>query len=293
MDSAKQRRARAEKSISNLSGSFPLELILAGLALLLLTYVLWQLPYFGDWEVVYYAAGRSVVDPYTVPGFFNAPWLAWILAPFTLFPLHLSGTLWMVLSTVVGLWCIHRLGGGIPAAALCLLSPAYIRFITSGQVDAVPLLGFVLLLTVQELSWAGLGIALVLVKPQVFGAGLLTYWVNLERKEKLFILWLPVLLLVLSFALYGFWPLQMGWQHLTRKVDVTPWPYGIPIGLALLAWSIRQKEPALGGFSTFFLVPYASPSSVFAYTAVLFSLAPRWLSVITFLFLWLMALTIM
>lgn len=293
MDSTKQNKARAERAVSRLSGRFPREMIVLSVALLLFTYVLWQLPYFGDWEVVYYSTGRSVADPYAVPGFFNAPWLAWIIAPFTLLPQHLSGTLWMTLSTVIGLWCIHRLGGGIPAAMLCLLSPAYIRFITSGQVDAVPLLGFVLLLTVQELSWAGLGIALVLVKPQVFGAGLLTYWINLERKEKLSILWLPALLLVLSFALYGFWPLQMGWQHLTRKVDITPWPYGIPLGIGLLAWSVRQEKPALGGLSTYFLVPYASPSSVFAYTVVLFSLAPRWLSVVTFLLLWLMALTIM
>lgn len=293
MDVSKQGDARSAKAVSLPSNSSPLEALVLGLALLLLLYVLWQLPYFGDWEVVYYSVGRSAADPYAVPGFFNAPWLAWILAPFTQLSLHLSGTLWMALSTVVGLWSIHRLEGGIPAAALCLLSPAYIRMITSGQVDAVPLLGFVLLLTAQELRWAGLGVALVLVKPQVFGAGLLTFWLNLERRDKALVLAIPAIVLALSFALYGFWPLQMGWDHLTRKVNMTPWPYGIPLGLGLLAWSIWAGKPALGGMSTFFLVPYVSPSSLFAYTAVLFSLAPRWFSGVTFLLLWLMTLTIM
>ncbi len=293
MDSAKQKSARAEKGISNLSDSFPLELILLSLALLLFTYVLWQLPYFGDWEVVYYPTGRSVADPYAVPGFFNAPWLAWILAPFTLLPVHVSGTIWVAMSTLVGLWCIHRLGGGLLATLLCLLSPAYIRFATAGQIDAVPLLGFVLLVTTQELRWGNLGVVLMLVKPQVLGAGVLTYWINLERRQKILTLAVPTAVVVLSLVLYGFWPLQIVWQDLSQYVDISPWPYGIPLGIGLLAWSIREEKPALGGLSTFFLVPYIASSSAFAYSVVLFSLAPRWLSVLTFLFLWLMALTIM
>lgn len=291
MDTAQQ--GKAEKALSIPAGISPLNVVLVTLAFLLLSYALWQLPYFVDWDTVYHPAGRAVADPYTVPGFFNAPWLAWILAPFALFPVHLSGTIWVALSTLVGLWCIHRLEGGLTATVLCLLSPAYIRFVTSGQVDAVPLLGFVLLLTLQKVRWQSLAIVLMLVKPQVFGAGLLTYWLNLERRQKILVLVAPAAVVALSFIMYGFWPLQMGWQHLSQSPNMALWPYGIPIGLGLLAWSFRKENAAIGGLSTYFLVPYFATSSTFVYTVVLFSLAPRWLSVVAFLFLWLMALTIM
>ena len=293
MDAAQQDRSKAEKSLSIPSTVSPLHVVAAALAFLLLFYVLWQLPYFVDWDTVYHPVGRAVASPYTVPGFFNAPWLAWILAPFALLPIHLSGAIWVALSTLAGLWCIHHLEGGLFATVLCLLSPAYIRFATSGQIDAVPLLGFVLLLTARSLRRESLGVVLMLVKPQVFGAGLLTYWLNLEHRQKFWVLAAPVAVVSVSFVLYGFWPLQMGWQHLSQSPNIAPWPYGIPVGLGLLAWSVRAQKPALGGLSTIFLVPYIATSSVFAYTVVLFSLAPRWLSVGAFLFLWIMALTIM
>lgn len=260
-------------------------------ALVGLFLVLLQLPNFGDWHF-FYDVARSPRQPYAVPGFFNAPWLAWLLAPFSLLPQHLGGAVWMTLSVIGALWSIHRLQGGILAASLSLLSPAFIRFITAGQVDVLPLVGFVLMLTADALPVMGLGIVLAAIKPQTFGGGALTWWTGLKREERWRVFWPFVAVLALSFAIHGFWPAQIRWQHLNHSVDASPWPYGIPLGLALLGYAIRRQEPAVGAFSTLFLTPYISPSSLFVYTVLLFSRAPRWLSISTFALLWIYALTI-
>ena len=102
---------------------------------------------------------------------------------------------------------------------------------------------------------------------------------------------LPFLaVLGLSLLVYGFWPADIRWDGLNQTVDFSPWPYGIPLGLGLLVWSIWRKNPLVGGLSTYFLVPYVSPSSLFVYTAVLFSKLPLRLALLLFAFLWAFAI---
>jgi len=264
---------------------------LFAVALIALFVVLLRLPSFGDWHY-YYDAAHSPTQPYAVHGFLNAPWLAWLLAPFAALPQHLGGAIWMTLSVAGALWSIHRLEGGLLAAFLSLLSPAFIRFITAGQVDVLPLVGFVLMLTADALPLMGLGIVLVAVKPQTFSGGVLAWWMNLKRENRWRVLWPFFAVLALSFVIHGFWPAHIRWQYLNHSVDASPWPYGIPIGLVLLGVAIRRQEPTVGAFSTLFLTPYVSPSSLFVYTLLLFCRAPRWISISTFVFLWVYVLAL-
>ena len=249
-------------------------------------YVIYQLPYYGDWDLVYYNVGKQPLDPYGVPGFLNPPWMAWILAPFSLFPPHLSGAIWMTLAIILTVWCMHRLEASMLGIILCLLSPPFLRYITSGQIGIVPLLGFVFLLTIDKIPVKGLGILLMSVKPQVFGLGAVTHWLHQKREDKVKTALPFFIILLLSFLIYGVWPLQINPNDLYQTVDMSPWPYGIPIGLLLFGWAIWKNQPLIGGLATFFLVPYVSPSSVFIYLAVLFSKAPKWLIVSTYVFLW-------
>ena len=253
-------------------------------------YAIYSLPYYGDWDSVYYHVGRSPLAPYSVSGFLNPAWMAWILAPFAILPPHLSGAVWMTLAVLLTVWSMHRLQAGLFAILLCLLSPAFIRYITSGQIGIVPLLGFIFLLTYERIPLKGLGLILMSVKPQVLGGGALSYWLNLNRHHKLLTAIPLVVVLLLSVLMYGFWPLQINPSDLNQSVDMSPWPYGIPVGLFLLGWSIWKNKPILGGLATYLLVPYVSPSSLFIYTAVLFSKVPKWVSVLVFIFLWAFAL---
>lgn len=261
------------------------------LAAFLFFFVMLQLPRYGDWYRFYHPVAQAVEDPYSILGFLNPVWVAWVLYPFSYLPAHIASALWMTLSILVTLWCIHRLDGGPLAMLLTLLSPAFLRFITSGQIDALPLLGFTLLLTAERLHWPALGIVLMSAKPQTFGAGALTYWLSLDWPKRLKVL-IPFFgVLTLSLLVYDFWPADVRFEAgLNKSVDFSPWPYGIPAGLALLGWSIWRKNTLLGGLSTYFLVPYVSPSSLFVYTAVLFSKAPRWFSLPFFVFLWAFAI---
>lgn len=265
-------------------------LVLFLLAALLFFYVMLQLPYFGDWYEHYYPVSHSVADPYAIPGFLNPAWVAWVLYPFSFLNSHVSGALWMALSILVTIWCIQRLEGGPAAMLLTLLSPAFLRFITSGQIDALPLLGFTLLLTAERVRPPALGLVLMSAKPQVFGAGALTYWLSIGWDRRLRVLVPLLVVLAATFLVYGFWPADIRWEGLNQTVDFSPWPYGIPVGLGLLAWSVWRKNPLVGGLSTYFLVPYVSPSSLFVYTAVLFSKLPLRYALPFFAFLWAFAI---
>jgi len=92
--------------------------------------------------------------------------------------------------------------------------------------------------------------------------------------------------LLISFFIYGFWPLLIPFGQVNFKVDYSLWPYGIPVGIIILGWAMWRDKPRIGALSTYFLVPYVSPSSIFAYTAILYSVTPRWLSIILFILLW-------
>jgi len=215
--------------------------------------------------------------------------MAWILAPFTILPVHLSGAIWMTVAVLLTVWSMHRLQSSMLGVILCLLSPAFIRYISSGQIGVVTLVGFVFLLTFNNTAVKGLGLLLMSVKPQVLGGGALSYWLNLDVRRKVLVT-LPLLgSFLVSILMYGFWPLQRNLDGLS-PIDFSLWPYGIPVGLLMLSWSIWRNKPTLGALATYFLVPYMSPSSLFIYTAVLFSKAPKWVSIIIFVLLWAFAL---
>jgi hypothetical protein len=267
-----------------------LPVLLFVLAALFFFYVLLQLPSFGDWNRFYHPVAQNVGEPYSIVGFLNPVWVAWVLYPFSYFSVQVGGALWMALSILLAIGCIHRLQGSPIAILLTLLSPAFLRFITSGQIDILPLLGFTLLLTSERLYSAGWGIIFMTAKPQVFGAALITYWASLDSAKRVKVL-LPFLAAFsLSLVAYGFWPADIDWSSLNHSVDFSPWPYGIPVGLGLLAWSIGHKNVLVGGLSTYFLVPYFSPSSLFVYTAVLFAKAPLKFALLLFFSLWAFAI---
>ncbi len=272
---------------------------------LLIVFVLASLAYFiasldwefADWTQVYYPAARSFLDPYfaITPErelyFFNPPWMTWILLPLTLFPSRIALAFWVVITILLTVWCVRRLNGGLYEIILVLCSPAFFRLFVHAQIDVVVLLGFTILVTSPHIYLQGLGLVLMAIKPQILSFGALVHWLNLGRKDKLRILFPILVVTLISFLIYGFWPLELYnlLNLISQNANVSIWPYGLPIGIVLLAIAIKQRNVYLGGLATYFFTPYLISHSLFAYTAVLFTQIPKKWSTLIFILLWAVA----
>jgi hypothetical protein len=252
---------------------------------------------FVDWTSFYHRAASSIKNPYDVRPKFaiaNPPWLFWILYPFSFLPSRIALAAWLIVTILVSIWCINRLGGNLYIVFLTLCSPAFVRLFAQGQIDVVVLLGFTLIFTVDRTFWKCIGYILMVIKPNVMGIGAVISWLKLRSREKTIVLATVLGAVLLSFLIHGFWPRKV-YENITALIipaswGIRIWPYGIPIGLILLGWSINNMDERIGALSTFFLVPYVDVHSLFPYTAVLFTTIPKLWATAVFILLWALAL---
>lgn len=117
-----------------------------------------------------------------------------------------------------------------------------------------------------------IGLFLVLAKPQI-GMGVAFYWAY-EAYQKgggktVLRTFTPVTLaLLISILLYGLWPFRpQNWA-----ANTSLWPESIPIGLALLTASFRNRQKGLALVSSPFLSPYVGVQS---WSVAVLGLLPR------------------
>lgn len=245
---------------------------------------------FTDWKMVFYIAGQRPLQIYQdgdwQHAYNNAPWLAWLLIPFSLFPPAVGLALWLTLSILVFIWGLKRDGAGLYTMVLVLCSPGFFRLVAHGQVDAFIYLGF-MLLQEPSLRRQQVGLLLMAMKPQVLGLGALVHLVY--SPQRWWVMAPTAVLTLITFVFYGFWPLhivQNSQWVLDAFFNVSPWPYGIPIGLILLAIGLWQKNDRYGALATLFLSPYVATHSLFAYTAVLMPMLNKKWQMVLFILLW-------
>jgi hypothetical protein len=103
------------------------------------------------------------------------------------------------------------------------------------------------------------------------------------KYQEVFRIFAPVsLAYLISFLFYGLWPL--GLLGMTNDLyNKSLWPVGIPIGIALLYKSIRDRNAIYAMGASPFLSPYVNATS---YAVVLFPFVPN-----AFLFLIAVALS--
>lgn len=210
---------------------------------------------FTDWKTVFYVAGQRPLQIYDAGewqhAYNNAPWLAWLLVPFSMFSVAGGLALWLTLSILVTIWGLKRDGPDLFTMLLVLCSPGFFRLVAHGQVDAFIYLGFVLLQE-QSLRRQQLGLLLMAMKPQVLGFGALVHLVH--SPQRWWIIAPTAVLTLITFIFYGFWPihiLQNSQWVLDACFNISPWPYGIPVGLVLLGIGLWKKNDKLGALSTF------------------------------------------
>jgi hypothetical protein len=259
--------------------------ILAATAASILYIALYQLPSFGDWNNIFYPAAR-LANPYQQPGYLNPPWAAAIIYPFSLLSKHAGGALWMLVSIGLILFSARRLGADRLGLLFILGNPFMWFFLTLGQLDALVLLGFVLL----QPPW---DVLLLAVKPHVIGTAILFRLREYDRRAW----WLLAAALLLSLLIWWNWPAQMiaKWfrpEDLYYAISHGVWPWGIPFGLILLGLAWKRKSPVPGALATYFLTPYVGPGSIIVYATLIFSTAPLVARLPFYFALWIIAFLI-
>jgi len=224
-----------------------------------------------DWYNYYYPAIHSASDPFVVSGYFNPPWLVWLLSPLALLTAADSHVLWIVIILLLTVRCVYALGGGWLGAVLTVISPGFLLTVMNGQIDVLVLLG---LLTG---SWL-----LILIKPQVASLAI-AYDVIARRR----IDWTAVIVAAGSLVVFILFMTRPGAGHLlTTPTNITPWPWGILVGIVLFAISLIRRDRYLSALSTFFFAPYLSGSSVLVYSAIGTSRYGRITAIVFSVLLW-------
>lgn len=230
------------KDIQLLAGKYRyLILALIVAAFLMLVFPLAKiLPPGVDWHLAYRPAALAVLEgrsPYSVEGFFNAPWAILVHLPFALFPEEIGrAALFLIGCGAYGL-VAYRFGATPLALTAFMVSPPVLHGLLNSNIDWLALLGFIMP--------PQLGLFFVVIKPQV-GIGVMLFWLYQSWKEggwrQVVRVFSPIsILLLISFMMFGLWPLRFQ-QEVSLWWNASLWPISIPVGLVLMVSSIRFKD---------------------------------------------------
>jgi hypothetical protein len=216
-------------------------ILLIFLVLSLFIFVL-DLPPGIDWRDTYRPATLNLLhgqSPYTTEIFFAAPWSLLPLIPLSILPMEIGRAVLIVVSLFAYAYVSYSLGArGISFIAF-LISPPVIINLLNGNIDWLPLVGFIL-----PPKW---GLFFVLIKPQI-GIGVAVFWViEAWRDGKMASVWRmcwPVTLTtIISFLVFGLWPLRFsGSLEIIREYNTSLWPASLPIGLGLMVAALRTRN---------------------------------------------------
>lgn len=232
---------------------------------------------------IFLPAARMVNDPFQVEGYFNPPWTAALLLPFSLLPEPLAVLFQLILYYVLIALVVHRFGGSRGAIVLALTS--FVAFDSALELNIEWMVCIGLLLPVR---WS---MPFLLVKPQTaFG-----YYLGTDWRETLRAGLVAALIIGLSLLIWPGWITQMLDQirngALSARIyNLAPMsligaPVSFLIGL-FLAWrAVKRHDPVLGIFAWVFFVPYLALYGVLLHLALLAMRLPR-VALIISLALW-------
>lgn len=208
-------------------------------------------PHFRD-------AGRAMVNRVSLddPYFFNVPWLAALLIPFSVQDDATGNGLLFVCGLAAFAYVAYRFGARPLTLVLFLTSPGVIANLILPNIDWLPLLG--------TLLSPRYGLFLVLVKPQV-GLGVAILWLyqawKSGRWQGVLKTVAPVALAFLvSIPLFGLWFMKstmlgsVGW-------NTSLFPWSVPFGLLLLVIALYRSRRDWAIASSVLVSPYVSNPS--------------------------------
>lgn len=208
----------------------------------------------GDWLNAYLPACQELLagrSPYNQFNFFNPPWALLPLLPLALLPAKVGSVILSVTNVLVFAGVAHRLGAK-PIVVLLIATLPPVLYSTN--IDWMVALG--LILPPQ------IGLFFVLVKPQVGIFVALFWFVQTSRRglRETVRVFAPVtIVFILSLLIFGPYPLKSVGQlsQIANPWNAHIFPYGVPVGLALLGAAVRGKRAGYAATAAPFLSPYS------------------------------------
>lgn len=208
-----------------------------------------------DLYAQYLPAARKLFrfqNPYTVPGFYNPPWVLLAFLPVAWMPDRIAASVWFMISLVAWLYIAWRSGLRGVCAFFFLVSPPVIYSLAMGGIDWIPILGLFL---PHPWKWI-----LAVIKPQITVGYMLAAIKNRRLASAV-----SGLLIGACWILYGF--CDVPWS-----VALRPRVLALSAGMFLCHNLIYYRQPVehlIGPVVT----PYASFGS---WAAVFLNIAQRW-----------------
>lgn len=209
-----------------------------------------------DWQSVFLPAVFSLLSGEPInPGFFNPPWALFLLIPFAVMPYEF-GRAFLFLSAL-GSYClvVRKVGGSLLAFAIFILSVPTFDSLAWGNIEWLALLGLAMPQPI--------GLIFLAIKPQVT-VGIVVFWIVMTLKENglgvALRLMLPLLaVFALSIVFFGTWFMHTLTYSPSSTLNLSFFPYSLPIGLGLLVTAIRKSDMryAIAASPCFF--PVVSP----------------------------------
>jgi hypothetical protein len=213
-------------------------------------------PVENDWGLTYYPAIQAAIhgeNPYQAADFVNPPWALIPLAAIGALSATWSMAIIFTANLAAFLFTMQRLR--IPAWMIAPLV-AFSGVIGNsrlGNIEGLVALGFVMSPTI--------GLFFVLAKPQI-GIGIAVYWAVEAWRAGGWRKMLRTVAPVTIAYLLAFLIFSNFMARATVNTDVTwntAWfPYGIPIGLLLMAISIGARHPGPAMAASVFFSPYVN-----------------------------------
>jgi hypothetical protein len=216
--------------------------LLCSLALVILLTSAIYLPEGIDWRDTYRPAAQALLaghSPFSVDIYFAAPWVLLPLLPIALLPVNIGRGVLFLIGMIAYAYTAYKLGATIVTLVVFLLSPPVVHGLLNSNIEWLSLLGFVMP--------AQIGLFFILIKPQI-GFAVAIYWLIEAWRSggirEVLRVFLPVTIaLLVSFAIFGFWPARFqDTLNLTRSYNASLWPGSIPVGIALLVAAIHRRK---------------------------------------------------
>lgn len=198
-------------------------------------------------------------NPYHTVGMLNPPWIFFLLAPIAILPVHIGGAILFWLNLFTWIVVTRKLSNDNLASIIAVVtSPMVVNGLMAGNVDFLVMWGLLLP--------AEFAVFFLAIKPQVGGAAILYLAIcayqegGWQKLVRLFLL--PFLITMLSFAVYGLWPLNagkiLGFSWNASPLKILGWP-SIVIGLLLFILALSRKNREDGTNISMAASPFFSP----------------------------------
>jgi hypothetical protein len=195
-----------------------------------------------DWTITFRPATLTLLSglsPYGRVYYVHAPWTMIPLIPLAILPEAVGRVMLLICSLASYEFAAYKLGGNRITVTAFLVSPLVMHVLLNGNMDWLAVLGFVLP--------PQIGLFFISIKPQI-GIAVAPFWLveawrNSGWMQALKTFAPFIIVLLLSFVIFGFWPLETVREDIAGVYyNASLWPMSIPVGLALFVAAVRKRK---------------------------------------------------